>query len=60
MAACPGNPLLTRADLDHAVDRLVGAGRLLVTTMLGDIARETDDPVEGPTVAGPAGWSDMP
>lgn len=60
MAACPGNPLLTRNDLDHAVDRLTRAARPLVAAMLADIVHETDEPARRPTVAGPAGWSDMP
>jgi len=61
MAACPGNPLITQADLDDAVDQLARATKPLVPAMLAAI---TDaEPAGGDgrgTVTGPAGWSDAP
>jgi glutamate/tyrosine decarboxylase-like PLP-dependent enzyme len=61
MAACPGNPLLTRDDLDTAVDRLEAAARTLVAPMLADLSGDATPMAAGPPrVAGPAGWSDEP
>jgi len=58
MAACPGNPLLTRADLDHAVDRLVRAAKPLVGSLLAAIVDDSPVQEHRTSVAGPAGWSD--
>jgi hypothetical protein len=58
MAACPGNPLLARTDLDDALDRLTDAGQHLVPAMLDDIANENGEQGTQLAVAGPAGWSD--
>ncbi|GAA4714927.1 pyridoxal-dependent decarboxylase [Phytohabitans rumicis] len=61
MAACPGNPLITQADLDRAVEYLTHAARPLVPAMLADITGARPAGGTGrPTVAGPAGWSDVP
>jgi glutamate/tyrosine decarboxylase-like PLP-dependent enzyme len=60
MATCPGNPLLTRVDLDHALDLLIRAAVPLVPALLVDIVAGTGDRRAPPTVAGPAGWSDTP
>ncbi len=58
MAACPGNPLLTREDLDTAVDRLVAEARPLVESMLAEIRGEAERYVHTPRLSGPAGWND--
>jgi glutamate/tyrosine decarboxylase-like PLP-dependent enzyme len=56
-AACPGNPLLTRSDLDRAVDRLTAAARRLLPELLADLA---DSCEQDPRIlAGPAGWGDL-
>jgi hypothetical protein len=60
MAACPGNPLLSRADLDRAVDHLVEAALPLVADLLADLGAGTGVKDAAPTLAGPAGWGDMP
>lgn len=57
MACCPGNPLTTVGDLDHAVDRLVSAARPLTRDMLDDLAATKHHaPMR---TSGPAGWSDQ-
>jgi glutamate/tyrosine decarboxylase-like PLP-dependent enzyme len=57
MAACPGNPGLTMADLDRAVDRLVAAARPAAARLVAFLADEiTTMPVNGH--GGPAGWND--
>jgi len=57
MAACPGNPALTLADLDRAVERLVAAARPAAARLIAFLAEEiTTMPVNGH--GGPAGWSD--
>jgi hypothetical protein len=58
MATCPGNPLLTRGDLDDALDRLIHAAQLLIPAMLDDLSNGGSHHGAGLTVAGPAGWSD--
>jgi glutamate/tyrosine decarboxylase-like PLP-dependent enzyme len=57
MAACPGNPNLTMADLDHAVDRLIGAARPVAARLIAHLRHET---TAAPMYrhGGPAGWSD--
>jgi glutamate/tyrosine decarboxylase-like PLP-dependent enzyme len=59
MATCPGNPLLTRADLDQAMDRLVRAAAPLVPDLLAEITLRVGQPSTQSIVAGPAGWSDI-
>ncbi|MCX5555397.1 pyridoxal-dependent decarboxylase [Streptomyces sp. NBC_00038] len=58
MAACPGNPLLTRADLDVAVERLVAEAQPLVEQMLAEIRGEAVHQQHAPRLSGPAGWND--
>jgi glutamate/tyrosine decarboxylase-like PLP-dependent enzyme len=58
MAACPGNLLVTQADLDEAVDCLVAEARPLVTALLADLDRRTTS-AEADRHSGPAGWSDL-
>jgi glutamate/tyrosine decarboxylase-like PLP-dependent enzyme len=60
MAACPGNPLLSRADLDRAVDHLLAAALPLVPGLLTELTTGTGAGGAGPTLAGPAGWGDVP
>ncbi|WP_020216755.1 pyridoxal phosphate-dependent decarboxylase family protein [Salinispora cortesiana] len=60
MATCPGNPLLTRADLDRAMDRLLRAATPLVPDLLAELSMTSGGSSTPPPVAGPAGWSDMP
>jgi glutamate/tyrosine decarboxylase-like PLP-dependent enzyme len=60
MATCPGNPLLTRADLDAALDRLETAARSLVAPMLADLTDAAPIETAPARVTGPAGWSDEP
>jgi glutamate/tyrosine decarboxylase-like PLP-dependent enzyme len=57
MAACPGNPNLTMADLDRTVDRLIGAARPVAARLIAHLRHET---TAAPTHrhGGPAGWSD--
>lgn len=57
MGACPGNPLLSRADLDAAVQRAEEAARPLVADMLAAI-RGTEAQDTRSQLGGPAGWSD--
>lgn len=58
MAACPGNPLVTRADLDIAVERLVAEAQPLVESMLEEILGQSERSSYAPRLSGPAGWSD--
>lgn len=58
MAACPGNPLVTREDLDIAVGRLVAEAQPLVEPMLEEILGRSDRPAFVPRMSGPAGWND--
>lgn len=58
MAACPGNPLVTQADLDIAVERLVAEAQPLVEAMLEEIHGQSDRPSYTPRLSGPAGWND--
>jgi len=58
MACCPGNPLLTRQDLDAAVERLTATARPLIPAMLAALAQPTQRNPQRP-VAGPAGWNDQ-
>jgi glutamate/tyrosine decarboxylase-like PLP-dependent enzyme len=59
MAACPGNVLTTRKDLDAAVDRLVATARELVPAMLADLgASRAGSRGLLARALGPAGWSD--
>lgn len=58
MAACPGNPLVTQADLDIAVERLVAEAQPLVEAMLEEIHGRSDRPSYTPRLSGPAGWND--
>ena len=58
MGACPGNPLLTQADLDAAIQRTVAAASCMVAPMLASIRGTTRD-VGGSRIGGPAGWSDV-
>lgn len=59
MAACPGNPLLTRDDLDDAVERLTAAARPLTGRLLMEVTDGVPAPEYRRPVAGPAGWSDV-
>lgn len=57
MATCPGNPGLTQADLDRAIDRLIDAARPIATRLIAYLREEINTaPVHGH--GGPAGWSD--
>lgn len=58
MAACPGNPLLTQADLDVAVERLAAEAQPLVQSMLDEISGDSDHNQHAPRLSGPAGWND--
>lgn len=58
MGACPGNPLLTQADLDAAVRRTVEAASLMIAPMLAAIRGATIE-LDVPRIGGPAGWSDI-
>jgi hypothetical protein len=60
MATCPGNPLLTRSDLDQATDRLLDAAAPLVPNLLMAIRAGCGVRNTSRTLAGPAGWSDGP
>jgi glutamate/tyrosine decarboxylase-like PLP-dependent enzyme len=60
MAACPGNPLLTRSDLDDAVDRLLRAARPLAEELLVEIRSGASGQPAQQRIAGPAGWSQSP
>ncbi|MFI0448042.1 pyridoxal phosphate-dependent decarboxylase family protein [Actinomadura sp. 6N118] len=61
MAACPGNPLLTREHLDRAVGRLLAAAYPLAHQLTADlVARGWADEGVEPGVSGPAGWNDVP
>jgi glutamate/tyrosine decarboxylase-like PLP-dependent enzyme len=58
MGACPGNALLSQADLDQAVARLTEAARPLIAPMVAAIHDAAD--VGGTTrLGGPAGWSEV-
>jgi glutamate/tyrosine decarboxylase-like PLP-dependent enzyme len=57
MACCPGNPLTTIEQLDHAVDRLVEAASALVTEMVANVTADLP-PMAAGRLSGPAGWSD--
>lgn len=58
MAACPGNVLLSQADLDQAVSHLTKAARPLIAPMLTAIQNMADvgDAIR---LGGPAGWSEV-
>ncbi|MGH3468287.1 MAG: hypothetical protein ACRDQF_11210, partial [Thermocrispum sp.] len=56
MASCPGNPLTTLADIDHAVDELVAVARSLTGGMVAALDGEHDG--DRRRLAGPAGWAD--
>jgi hypothetical protein len=57
MACCPGNPITTIEQLDHAVDQLVEAAATIVTEMVANVAADLP-PVAMGRLSGPAGWSD--
>lgn len=59
MASCPGNPLLTREDLDAAVDELVRSALRLVGPMLAAIRGDAEPQPVGVRLGGPAGWGDQ-
>lgn len=58
MAACPGNPLLTRERLDQAVERLVTAARPVAGRLIAEMDGHDRGEEARPAVGGPAGWSD--
>lgn len=56
MASCPGNPLATMHDIDHAAGELVRTARTMIAPMLAAVDTNFD---ESPRrIAGPAGWND--
>lgn len=56
MAACPGNPLTSRAELDAAVDELLGEAQAAWPALAE--ALEAEEAAAPARIAGPAGWSD--
>ncbi|MGH8878048.1 MAG: pyridoxal phosphate-dependent decarboxylase family protein, partial [Stackebrandtia sp.] len=56
MAACPGNPLITRTDLDNAVAAVASAAADAYPALASDVFGDQEPATLG--VAGPAGWSD--
>jgi len=58
MAACPGNPLTRREDLDAALDRLITAARALAPAMLAELDTAPETRAASSRITGPAGWGD--
>ncbi|MBD0688381.1 pyridoxal-dependent decarboxylase [Streptomyces sp. CBMA123] len=58
MAACPGNPLVTREDLDAAMKKLVSEALALVEPMLAELRGNLPQQTRR-RAGGPAGWSDV-
>jgi len=57
MAACPGNPLVTRDDLDRAVGALLTVARRWVEPMRAEL-RQASPQAPVARTGGPAGWED--
>ncbi|GGK72414.1 hypothetical protein GCM10012284_02770 [Mangrovihabitans endophyticus] len=56
MAACPGNPLLGRGDLDRALSHLIEGALQLVPSLIADLTEVRDG---GRMLTGPASWGDL-